>query len=383
MLYSAIISTLLAASTHAGVIDFVLIGRDLEMHRVNLVSLNADRAVVQDTAGRESTIATEQFMALAMADASPRLPETGLLELTDGQRLPGDATNNTNEDSDVLAWRHPWLGRLQVPIDDIASVRFQRGAPLPNPGEADAVLLTNGDRLEGFIASLADPILLELEDGADVRVLEIPRRNVASVRMVSPTRQPSGRRAWLADGTIVDFRTVEVEESGRVRLTTVWHDREAAPTRLMIMELAAILFDSTRLLPLAGIQPLSVDGPVTRYEVPPPQVLNEAAVLGLSPIEYRGPLVARYLLPHGATRFAAEAVLPPSSRAWGDYELIVRDHHNERFRRRMNADDPIALINIELPSDSGGSELTIELVEGTYGGIQDRVILNWPMLLVE
>lgn len=365
--------------------DVLLISNDLQVRRVNLASMEADRLMIVGPGDRKQIIAGGEFIALAFSDVSPRLPKTGLLVLADGQRLPGEAVaEESGDNGDSLAWRHPWLGRIEVPLDDIASVRFRPGAPLPQPAEADAVLLANGDRLEGFIASLNDPVLLEVGDGREVRLLEIPRRSVSSIRMVTPQQQPRHMRAWLADGTIVDVRSIETDDSGRVRMTTTWHAADAAPTRLMIVELAAILLDAARLMPMASLQPQRVEGPETRYEVPPPRVLeDEAAVLGLSPIEFRGPLAVHYMLPRGTKRFAAEAVLPESARTWGDCELIVSDRTGERFRQRMHAADPVAMINIELADTPHAPELTIELREGTYGGIQDQLILRRPMLLVD
>jgi hypothetical protein len=96
-------------------------------------------------------------------------------------------------------------------------------------------------------------------------------------------------------------------------------------------------------------------------------------------LEYQGPMVVRYALPAGATRFAAEAVLPPSSRIWGDYELVIRDDDEVVHRSRLNARHPSHQINVELR----GSELTIELTQGAHGPIHDRLHLERALLLVE
>jgi hypothetical protein len=42
----------------------------------------------------------------------------------------------------------------------------------------------------------------------------------------------------------------------------------------------------------------------------------------------------------------------------------------------MDADHPTAAINVELQ----GAELIIELTEGAYGPIQDRLVLEQPMI---
>lgn len=367
-------------TTHpAGAAEVMLISHNLELTRAQLVSIEHGKMTIIDAAQRKTTIDRQQLLGFALPETQVRDPEAGLVILADGQRLPGHAIETEDNQEDVLAWRHPWLGRMQLPLEDIASVCFQTDFALLQPTDADAVLLANGDLLEGFIASLSDPILLEAQAG---RLLEIPRRNVAAVRMVNPPVRSSQTRAWLADGTIVDVRDIRIDESGHVRLTTTWHAPDAAPARLMLNELAAMLLNASQLVPFAQIPAQDVQGPVTRYVVPQPRVLEDSAVLGLSRIEFHGPLTARYLLPQGAARFAAEAVLPESARAWGDYELLISDRNGERFRQRMHANDPLATINIDLPDGDGGTELIIELREGNYTGIQDHLILRWPMILL-
>ena len=91
-----------------------------------------------------------------------------------------------------------------------------------------------------------------------------------------------------------------------------------------------------------------------------------------------GPIVVRYLLPADCTRFAAQAVIPDEARHWADFDLIIRCNDEVLFTQRMNSIHPRADINVLLR----GSELTIELTEGDNGPIQDRLILNLPMLLI-
>ena len=385
-------ASLAAMVDGAGATDVVLIGRDLQVKHVSLLAMDAEQITVRGPGGRRDSLRPDDTLALAFEEATPRLPDGGVLVLADGQRLPGEAvkpgeaagdSDGKQGDEDVLAWRHPWLGELLVELNDIASVRFTAGAPLPEAAEADVVLLGNGDRLEGFVVSLADPVVVEVARDGQAQLLEVPRHNVASVRLVSPPQPAEAMRAWLTDGTIVSMRRVEIEESGHVRLLTSWQEPGAAAVRMMVVELAGILLDASRLVPLAGLPPQRVEGPVTRYEIQPPKVLEKSSLLGLSPIEYRGPLVVRYVLPASASRFAAEAVMPEAARAWGDYELVISDEQGEKFRQRMNAENPVASINIELQGSSGGGELTIELAEGTHGSIQDCLVLNWAMLLVD
>lgn len=377
-----VVCGLMPGRVSADPIEVILIGQDLQVTQTRLVTLDQQYVSTRPAGGAARTDAVSDFIALAAVNVTPALPGTGLLVLADGQQLPGEALEDDNAE-DVLVWRHPWLGRIDVPIDDVANVRFRAGVSLPEPSNADVVLLANGDRLEGFIVALGDPVVLEVQRGDAVSLLELPLRNVASVRMVAPQQEPSGVRVWLADGTIIDAHAVQIEDNGRARLTSTWHGPDDAPTRLMTSEITAILLDPSTLTPLADIPPQRVEGPMTRYEIPAPMVREEAAVLGLSSIEYRGPLVVHYVLPRGTSRFAAEAILPDTAQPWGDFELIVRSAGEVLFQTRMNASNPSVNINIELPASEAGRELTVEMLEGAYGPINDRLILQRPMLLVQ
>ena len=86
-----------------------------------------------------------------------------------------------------------------------------------------------------------------------------------------------------------------------------------------------------------------------------------------------------YVLPAGATYFAAEAQLPALSRAWGDCELIIRDDDRTIFMTRLNGETPVAMIGVRL----SGSTLTVEVTEGAAGPIHDRVVLLRSLILVE
>jgi len=113
--------------------------------------------------------------------------------------------------------------------------------------------------------------------------------------------------------------------------------------------------------------------------VPAPRALDDRAALGLSPLEFRGPIKVHYVLPAGATYFAAEARLPAQSRAWGDCDLIIRDDDRTVFTTRLNAETPTATIGVRL----SGSTLTVEVTEGAAGPIHDRVVLLRCLILVE
>ena len=116
---------------------------------------------------------------------------------------------------------------------------------------------------------------------------------------------------------------------------------------------------------------------LTRNGIHTIRALDDFAPLGLSRVEFRGPVTVRYDLVSGPMYFSAEARLSRMARSWGDCELVIRDDEQEVFRARLNAEHPTASIGVALH----GSQLTIEITEGSNGPIQDHVVLHRAMLL--
>ncbi|MHC5005653.1 MAG: hypothetical protein ACYTJ0_21340, partial [Planctomycetota bacterium] len=244
--------------------------------------------------------------------------------------------------------------------------------------ESDVVMLANGDRLEGFIVALGDPISLEVTGPDGPEIVDVPLDRAAAVAMVTPSQPPAERRVWFTDGTIINVSSLRVGDDGFVRLSSPMVGSEMLEHRLRLGEIAAVLFGPGLMQPLAELTPSGIAGPESRYVIPSPASIDPGAPLGLSRLEYRGPMVARYALPTGASRFAAEATLPVESRDWGDYELLVRDDDRVVFRAQLDRERPSASINVAVT----GTELTIELTEGRHGPIQDRLHLDRAALLL-
>jgi len=245
------------------------------------------------------------------------------------------------------------------------------------------VSLNNGDRLEGFMTRLADPLEIEISVDGTTRTVEIPIARASGAALVTARRPSRHRRVWFRDGTVLDAGRLGIGDDGYVRLETTWTDGAAAPgdgpMQIRLTDVSAMLFDPGAMIPLTGLEPARIEATAPRFRIPPPRVLDADAPLGLGRIEYRGPLLVRYALPPGCRRFAARASLAPDAREWGDLDLIVRDENTVVYEGRLSAENPTATINVALH----GSELTIELGEGAYGPIQDRLLLTRAMLLVE
>ncbi|HRP63249.1 MAG TPA: hypothetical protein PK400_08155, partial [Phycisphaerales bacterium] len=341
---SAIVAS--ACVLAAGADELLLISSDLDIRSVRLLAIDAQGVhVLSEGSSRPESLAYEDSLALLSPVSRLRASTSAVVHLIDGQRFTGQPAINIAGNSDVLEWDHPLIGAVRLPLDEIESVIFKRGFGLPplSPGaaarEADALLLTNGDVLTGFILSLNDPVSIEMEtEGAPAREVRIPLARVASAAMVSSARavrQHTGGRVWLFDGSIIDAQRIIVADDGLVRFDVTRRASASSSARVAVSDVAGILFDSSRLASLASLPPPQVEGPETRYTIPVPAATEPLAVLGLSPIEFRGPLLARYALPEGASRFAATALLPASSRQWGDYELVIRNDGREVWRGRL------------------------------------------------
>jgi len=357
--------------------DFLLVRRPLDVQRIKLVAVNDQSLVhLKDNQGFV-TLQLSECIALLNPDAATAARSGGMLLLADGQRLPGDPAAGVKPANDALAWNHPWLGRIDVPLKLIAAVVVTPGTTPPVTNIKDVVLFGNGDRQEGIIVGLGDPIAMEVTIEGSDRVIDIPLDRVAAVSLIAPKQQLVGKRIWFDEGTVLDVQSVSVGDDQFVKLTGSSVASGTQPTRVGLSQIAAVLLDSKALLPLADLTPSRIEGPVTRYTLPKPALMDTDAPLNLSRIDLRGPIVVRYALPAGCARFAAEAVLPPSARNWGDCELIVRLDDAVAFTARLNSETPEATISIPVT----GRELTIEITAGARGPIQDRVILTRAMLL--
>lgn len=378
---SAIALIAVAAPASAGSGNFLLVRRDRPVVTVQVAEIAGGRLVYREPDSTWVTGPLDQCVALLNPDATMQLPQRGWLRLADGQRFPGEALSGGRASDDVIVWNQSsWLGRMEVPLDQLESVSFVPGAAIPAPGDADVLALANGDRLQGFVTALGDPVEIEVFDGepGDVHRIELPLGRVSAVRMVTPPQTPRGRRMWLIDGTVVDADEIMLGDDGFFRIEGIDYVAEDLPKRIELVAVAAVLFDQQGLVPFASLTPRRVAGPESRYVVPEPAILDEIAPLGLKRVELRGPLTARYVLPQGATYLTAEAEMSPTARAWGDCDLIISDDGREIFSTRLNAASLRAAIAVPLH----GSTLTIEITEGAAGPIQDQVILKRAMILV-
>ncbi len=322
----------------------------------------------------------DEALALIRVDAAAEPNDRQrVLELADGQRIVGRPRPAQQADEpETVTWLRGDDFSMTVPIDAVRRVVFDDTAADLRPDDADVVLLRNGDRLDGFVLSLGDPIQIELEPddpGDPPRVVDVERRRVSGVAMLTPLRDPDSGQPfsiWLNDGSLL--HASELQHGGGRSLDVVLpiEDDGETSAALSMRSVTAMVFDRKNWRPLAMRQPQRVDGPVTRYAIPDPEVADPNAPAGLSEVTFRGPMRAWYDLPGEPVRLAAEVELPEHARMWGRVRLIVRcdgevvaEHEFDGRRSRSDLD---VLLD--------GSELEIELADAGSGPVQNVLVFR-------
>ena len=387
----------------------LLIDDQLRAEAVRLLQLSESSLVIVDAAGRRVRMSVEGIVAILPSASLPDpahgvggvSPESaqraipledlrrrfeaatgGFVETTDGRRFPGQPLPTAGS-ADAVAWTHPRFGDLTFALDRMARVVKPDAAELRVVLEDDPVddvlHLSNGDRLRGFIVSLAEPV--EIESGG--AVIEIPNERIAAAVFSNPRKHLRGMIVWLDDGTIAGVDRVSSDTGVEVQLTLP----TGQDAIYEIEHLRAIGFDSGRLIALSELEPVRQEpigdrllGPgIVLVQHPDDLLTGSAATLDAFDVELPGPMVVEYDLPRDAVRFATTASLADEQTPWGDCEVIVEIDGVERARHRINRHQPVAPINV--PIDNAHT-LTITLDPGRYGPIKDRVVLHRPLILL-
>lgn len=241
---SAIAIGVLAALAPAAEEDgFLLIDGALRAHPVELVEIN-DRAVMfRNESGQVLPMERTECIALTTA-ASPSSGGAGgapgLLVLADGQRLPGAlARGSAAESEEILSWEHPWLGRVDVKLEQVMALSLRASAPVPVPGDKDVIVLANGDRLSGFITGLGDPMTIVVDD-AGGQEMRVPVDRAVGLALVTPPQRARGPRVWFADGTMLDVRRIAARDE-YLRLDPAWADPAAPPFDVRLADVTSTL----------------------------------------------------------------------------------------------------------------------------------------------
>lgn len=390
----AAVGAVLPAPLAAAADDFLVFLRDGRVRQLTVTSFDT-RSIQYEDLGQPGILTVAEVLAivqgrdgeLARIARAPILRRTrGMLELRTGERIPGLVGGEPGSSPDRLRWIASPLGDREVALEDVARIVpiVERDPGPVELAEGDRVVLTNGDRLDGFVDSVGTRVTVFRETSDGEEPIEVPIERVAAIRLVTGSAPPGDRRVWLGDGTVIDVETMRAAPTGELFIDGERVGADLLP--LSLDDVAAVLFDTRGLQPLASaelerVARLDDAAAGLRYRVQPPRPLDPDAAAGLGSLELTGPMTATWVMPEGARRFAATAVLPAVARTWGDLELVVLDGREERLRTRIDGLHPVA--EIDVPLSAAERRLTLRLEPGRYGPVMDRLELRLPRVLVD
>lgn len=383
-----------------------LVDLKLQEHAVQLVAIDARTLTYTDAAGLLRTESMDEFLFFRPTDdgsgASTPLVPPAAVELTDGQRFAGSigTISGAGSPSELLPWEHAALGPVSFKLDRIRRIQLKRppdgSVPILSKGDNDVVILTNGDRAEGLVEGFltAGPSA-RLSAGGQSR--DIPLERIQEIRVLSnpPSAPQSGAViAWLRDGSVIACRALHTSRTGELTIEPAPTEAGsggpgastlAAASTLTLADILAADLHPGAVIPVASLPVASQQAAPGRRWSRPVGAAAPESLLRLGDVELPGPMTAEWDLPAGVTRFAAEAELPRPMWNWGDCDirvsLVTGGTEKELARQHLSADQPHALINAALDNAPAGARLRIRLEAGSYGPVQDRVVLRRPILL--
>ncbi len=366
---------------------------DLAIRYTRIVELNDTTLTVRHSDGATERIPAERLSAaVAIDQARATLPGDAasgvvFVELTDGQRLLG--TLGVSDDPDAIVLEARGLGRARLPLERVRRVARPGAAWHASDEPSDAVLLTNGDRLTGFVASLGGSVTIELEAGP---ITTVGLDRVAEVRLANPSEPSRGTLVGDDRGVLLLAESLRVASDGMMTLTT-----RPAPLGLESGGEDTIAYDPGRAR-FAGLTAAGTRGVVAlaTQETPPitptggrrwtpDAVMIEAPdpFMALPSVHLPAPGELVYALPIGADRFACTVGVRPGD--WTDcvvrIEAIAADGTRTTLgTARLNRANPGAAVESDLPDRARSLVITID--PGEHGAVQDAVTIGQPRLRV-
>ena len=361
-------------SAEDGLRRVLLIERDLDLLRGELLALDEQEATIR-VDGVETTRPLSDLLGLVRLEASvPADGASPMVEFIDGRRIVGvfDPRLGAAAEEDRVSWSSDYLGTLSIPLEEVASMRLRRGAAIPRlaaDAAGDRLLLSNGDAVEGFLASMGSEIVVEPMEGEPLTLEAI---RVASIALLNPRVAAEGMSLWTSSGSVVEAEAVRMEDP-QVNFSSLRSGEVTIP----LDELSAICFDERAFVPLARLTPAVSSPSDLPGAVESPAVAEPGAALGLSDVQFRGPVRAVYVLEGRTGIFRAEAEVPAESRLWADLSLVVRVDGREAARHELGNGQWRAEVAVEF---ARARMLEIAVEEAGRGPIEDVVVLRSPRL---
>ncbi len=332
-----------------------------------------------------------------------------VLTLTDGSRLVGGMPGGAFPAESVV-WRHARLGRLTYKLDRVRAIASAEAVVAPassepgqpiTPANADRLILTNADVLNGFVVSFvvagtdAEPAQQQVRFETNGKATLVPLARVAEIKLVNPPVAPTGPRVWLSDGSVFSPAQIGQSDDRALRLRIEREPGAVGESEIPAGQTLGWAPDAARVRALAEL-PLrsTTPGPDQRW-TPPVITWRDPAhpeVLGADDVELPG-VSATWSLPPGAARIAGFLVLPDDARAWGQVRVIVEALGPtdaaapiELARAELSASTPEAPFNAPIPRATPGqpapTRLRVRLEPGSRGSVGARVLLRRVLIAV-
>ena len=399
----------LGASVAHAVTPATMVGPDLQAQRVNIQGLYEGSLSYFDASRELRTDKLEKFIQIRNLPgtgppAGQALPVTDhyapwFVELTDGQRLVGQWSDSAT-DGQALLWEHALLGRVVIKLDLIRTLGVVQapvaGMPFSQEstaGGSDMVHLANGDTLQGLVMSLGSQSI-QLRPAGTSQALDLPRERVRLMRLANPDQlhRPTGHLVWFDDESRLRGENLAIARDRLSMRPTLMpsdgFEKNAGASSGTGGEAFSVSMGRLERIDLVSRRGRLVDA--TRLKM---TIIRGGRVFGISMpprvegdmIRLHAPVVVRFDLPKGASRFAAFAELTDYQRtyaealAWVDLELIIRVDARIAMRRNLDAERPTAALNVPVNGDT----LIIEADPAVNGPVMDRLTLRDAMVFVE
>ncbi len=362
----------------------VLLGPDLEPLAITLRSFSPQRVDAIDWQGNAKTFDTANIVRLTFGTLPQAWPQERTVKATrrDGQVVVGQLA--ASDDDESIRLKIAGDLAVDLSLDDLLSLAFEREASVEAVGEDDAVLLATGETLTGFVDSITAERLAFVVGDAD-KPIEIPLDRIKALAIANKPQAIEASkglvRVLLADDSLLLLKETELDLARQVLVGVSTLVGEAGKLSLSMDKVVQIepLVGPYELSPLSALTMKHDAGGEVFGVAMPPRVLSDGS------IQLHAPTTISYELPKGASRLSLVAELsladdlPASQRALAGCELLIYDGQNLIGQVTLSPDQPPATLNVPLTS----TQLRIELKPGVNGPVLDRVRLTQAQVLVD
>lgn len=374
----------------------------LEIRTGEIVGMSESALIVQHGENAPVRIPTDRIASVDAEGARfgtlPAMPDWAeanrvFIDLIDGQRMVFDI--GPSDDPGVLTGTAQGFGPARIPLERVLRIA-RPGAPVvTEPTLTDRVVLTNGDELTGFVASIGAEVGIENDNGT---VTTIGLDRIESLRLANPPELEPGVFVSDSSGKLLRARTFEVQADRSVRVTadaaalgveSNGEDEVVYLLRGVLFTGATIAHEGVGVVPLASIEPDGheptgdrswTQAPVARAGVTPPASIGDVFL--------PAPASVRYPVPRGAARFACEI-----EHRGGDWTDCTAAAFAERRDGSRVALGTVAVSAIKHPAGTTAGAIigdlpgdtvavVLEVNPGRYGAVQDAVVFRDARLLV-